>query len=107
VSEDERRPGKRERPVVISASAAPPAVASHIEAQAGTALGPLPEAKVEISADGEPYVTDLLRAQIRAARMEREQPLERSEREPTSKPPGYERELWERGRSAPEHGRER
>jgi hypothetical protein len=107
VSEDERRPRKRERPVVISASAAPPALASRIEAQAGTALGPLPEARLEISADGGPFVTDRLRAEMRAARMERERPLERSEREPTGKPSGYERELWEQGRAGPERGRER
>jgi hypothetical protein len=107
VSEDERRSRQRDRPVVISASAAPPALASHIEAQAGTAPGPLPEARVEISEDGRPFVTDLLRAQIRAARMEQERSIERSEPGSTGKSPGYERELWERGRIGPERGRER
>jgi hypothetical protein len=112
VPEDERRSRNRERPVVISAAAAPPPVAKAIELEAGTALGPLPEARLEITPEGRPSVTALLKAQIHAARMEQEVALraqaERgAERTPSGKPPGYERDLWERDRAGPERGRER
>lgn len=114
--EDERRFRSRERPIVISAAAAPPPVASTVELEAGTARGPLPEARLEITSEGRPSVTVLLKAQIHAARMEREHEREvalraqaerGTERTPTGKPAGYERDLWERDRAGPERGLER
>jgi hypothetical protein len=107
MSESERERDPRERPIVISAASAPPALASRIEAQAGPARGPLPEARLEISATGEPSVSDLLRAQIRANRLERDRAVERADPSRTGKEPGYERELWGRGRTGPERQRER
>jgi hypothetical protein len=116
VPEDEHRSRNQERPVVISAAAAPPPVARAVELEAGTALGPLPEARLEITPEGWPTVTALLKAQIHAAQMEREHEREvalraqaerDAERTPTGKPADYERDLWERGRAGPERGRER
>jgi hypothetical protein len=112
--EHERRSRNRERPVVISAAAAPPSVARAVELEAGTARGSLPEARLEITPEGRPSVTALLKAQIHAARMEHEREValraqaERgAERTPTGKPVGYEHDLWERGRAGPERGLER
>jgi hypothetical protein len=107
MSESERDPRKRERPIVISAASAPPALASRVEAQTGPARGPLPEARLEITGSGEPSVSDLLRAQIRADRLEHDRAVERADPSRTGKKPGYERELWERGRAGPERHLER
>jgi hypothetical protein len=104
MSRIERDSPERRRPIVISAASAPPALASRVEAQAGPALGPLPEARLEITASGEPSVSDLLRAKIQADRLERERASERSR---TGKELGYERELWERGRIGRERDLER
>jgi hypothetical protein len=52
-------------------------------------------------------VSDLLRAQIRADRLEHDRALERADPSRTGKEPGYERELWERGRAGPERHLER
>lgn len=110
--EDERRSRNRERPIVISAAAAPPSVAKTVELEAGTALGPLPEAQLEITPEGRPSPSTLLKAQVHAARMEREVVLQAhaergAERTPTGKPVGYERDLWGQGRAGPERGLER
>jgi hypothetical protein len=104
MSEREREP--RERPIVISAASAPPALASRVEAQAGPARGPLPEARLEITASGQPSVSDLLRAQIQANRREHDR-ARGPDPSRTGKEPGYERELWERGRAGPERDLER
>ena len=104
MSESERDSRERRRPIVISAASAPPALASRVEAQAVPALGPLPEARLEITASGEPSVSELLRANIQVARLEQERASERSR---TGKEPGYERELWERGRAGHERDLER
>jgi hypothetical protein len=115
VSGDGREPREQERTVVISAAAVPPAIARQLEAKAGTPLGPLPEAWVEVTPRGL-TVTAGLMAQVNAWReAERLRTAESSpqqavqsttERSPASKPLGYERELWEQGISGPERGRE-
>ena len=114
MSGDGHEPRERERTVVISAAATPPAIARQLEAKAGTPLGPLPEAWVEVTDRGL-TVTAALVAQVNAWReAERQRPVEASPqravqpttRTPGGKAPGYERELWEQGSTGPERDRE-